>query len=55
LTMGAFGVVLTVVVMLALAVFILLFERRRAKEIERDLRHEFDVRSDVRKGRTPEE
>ncbi len=36
--MDAFGVVLTVAVLVAVAVFILLFERRRAKEIEKDLR-----------------
>lgn len=36
--MDAFGVVLTVVVLFAVAVFILAFERRRAREIERDLR-----------------
>jgi hypothetical protein len=33
-----FGVVLTVVVLLAVAVFILLFERKRARHIEHDLR-----------------
>jgi len=32
------GVVLTVAVLVAVAVFILVFERRRAKEIEKDLR-----------------
>jgi hypothetical protein len=34
----AFGVVLTVVVLVGVAVFILLFERRRAVRIERDLK-----------------
>jgi hypothetical protein len=34
----AFGVALTVVVLLGVAVFILLFERRRAARIERDLK-----------------
>jgi len=38
MAVSALGVVLTVVVMLAVAVFILIFERRRAREIERDLR-----------------
>jgi hypothetical protein len=38
--MGVYGVVLTVLVLVAVAVFILLFERRRAEEIERDLRNE---------------
>ena len=36
--MGAFSVVLTIVVLLAVAVFILVFERRRALEIEDDLK-----------------
>lgn len=36
--MDVFGVVLTVAVLVAVAVFILAFERRRAREIERDLR-----------------
>ena len=35
--MGAFSVVLTIVVLLGVVVFILLFERRRALEIEDDL------------------
>ena len=43
---SAFGVVLTVAVLVGIAVFILVFERRRAKEIERDLRHELRRRSD---------
>ncbi|QZY29957.1 hypothetical protein [Nocardioides coralli] len=34
---GLFGVILTIVVMLAIAVLILLFEKRRAREIQRDL------------------
>jgi Mg2+/citrate symporter len=41
-----FGAVLTVVVLLAVAVFILVFERRRAKQIEHDLRHQHHERSD---------
>lgn len=36
--MTALGVVLTVVVLVAIAVFILAFEKRRAQQIERDLR-----------------
>lgn len=36
--MDAFGVVLTIVVLLCVALFILLFEGRRARRIERDLR-----------------
>ncbi len=35
--MGLFDVVVTVVVLLGIAVAILLFERRRAEEIRRDL------------------
>jgi len=35
--MGLFDVILTVVVLLAVAVLILLFERRRARQIERDV------------------
>jgi hypothetical protein len=35
---GAFSVVLTIVVLVAVAVFILLFERKRAVEIEDDLK-----------------
>ena len=42
--MSALGVVLTVVVLLAVAVFILVFERRRAREIERDLKDQHDAR-----------
>lgn len=36
--MDAFSLVVTVVVLLGVAVLILLFERKRAREIERDLR-----------------
>ncbi|WP_157537402.1 hypothetical protein [Nocardioides sp. Root190] len=36
--MDLFGLVVTVLVMLGIVVAILLFERRRAQEIERDLR-----------------
>ena len=36
--MDVFGLVLTVVVLVGVAVFILLFERQRASRIERDLR-----------------
>jgi len=35
--MDAAGVVLTVVVLVAVAVLILLFERKRARQIERDV------------------
>jgi hypothetical protein len=40
--MTAFSVGLMVVVFAAVAVFILLFERRRARQIERDLRDQYD-------------
>lgn len=36
--MDAFGVVLTIAVLLGVALLILLFERKRAREIQRDLR-----------------
>jgi hypothetical protein len=52
--MGAFGVILTVVVMVAVAVFILLFERSRAKQIESDLRHELEMRSERQVRRPPQ-
>ena len=52
--MGAFGVVLTVVVMVGVAVFILLFERRRAKQIEHDLRNEHELRSNMHVRRPPQ-
>ena len=39
-----FGVAVTVIVMLAIAFGILLFERRRARQIERDLRDQAEVR-----------
>ena len=35
---AVWGLVLTILVMVAIAVFILLFERRRAREIEHDLK-----------------
>ena len=44
---ASYGVVLTVLVLVAVAVFILLFERRRAQEIERDLRNAHDPPSGV--------
>jgi hypothetical protein len=51
---GLLDVVLTLVVLLAVAVFILLFERRRAEEIEHDLRHQLDVGSGEAERRPPE-
>jgi hypothetical protein len=34
---ATFGLIVTIVVMVGIAVFILLFERRRARQIETDL------------------
>jgi hypothetical protein len=42
--MTPFGLIVTVLVLLGMVVFILLFERRRAKGIERDLREPPDHR-----------
>lgn len=52
--MEAFGLVLTIVVLIAVAVFILLFERRRARQVEHDLRCELEMRSDVQVPRPPQ-
>ena len=41
--MNAVSAVLTVAVLLATALFILLFERRRAREIEHDLSEQRDL------------
>jgi hypothetical protein len=47
-----YSVILTVVVLLAVAVLILLFERRRAREIERDTREMASHRDrETRRGR----
>lgn len=48
---GIYAVVLTVVVMIGVAVFILLFERKRARQIEHDLHGMATRRSVVGKGR----
>lgn len=39
---GLYALIVTVAVMIGIAVFILLFERRRAREIERDLHDQAD-------------
>lgn len=44
--MDAFGLVVTIVVLLAIATAILLFERRRAEEIKRDLADQARRRDD---------
>ena len=44
--MTLYSVILTVVVLLAVAVLILIFERRRAREIERDTRETARRRQD---------
>ena len=36
--MAAYGLIVTILAMVGVAVFILLFEKRRAREIEADLR-----------------
>ena len=36
--MATYGLIVTIIAMVGVAVFILLFERRRAREIEADLR-----------------
>ncbi len=43
-----FGVVVTVAVLVGVAIFILVFERRRATQIERDLRDMSKSQGDVR-------
>lgn len=50
--MGAYGLVLTIVVLLFVALLILLYERKRAKGIERDLGAMADERR--RDGHRPE-
>ncbi len=42
--MGLFGLVVTIVVMLGIAVAILLFERKRARQIEHDLQDQAESR-----------
>jgi hypothetical protein len=51
--MDTFGVVVTVIVMLAVAGYILLFERRRARQIERDLRERRGAQRSGRNGPAP--
>lgn len=36
--MATYGLIVTIIAMVGIAIFILLFERRRAREIEADLR-----------------
>ncbi len=48
--MNAFGLVLTIVVLVGVAIFILLFERKRATRIERDLRDMSAQRRDEQAG-----
>jgi Na+/glutamate symporter len=43
---ATFGLIVTIVVMVGIAVFILLFERRRAREIETDLHQRPEDRGD---------
>jgi hypothetical protein len=52
---SVFGVVLTVVVLVGVAIFILVFERKRARQIEHDLRDMANEQGDVPESRRPEE
>jgi hypothetical protein len=51
---NAFGLVLTVVVLVGVALLILLFERRRATRIQHDLRHMADERGEGPKNGPPD-
>jgi hypothetical protein len=46
--MDAFGLVMTIAVLLLVALAILLFERKRAERIQRDLRETSDERREGR-------
>lgn len=46
--MDLFGLVLTVVVMIGVVALILLFERKRARRIQRDLRAQGEAQRDDR-------
>lgn len=52
---NAFGVVLTVAVLVGVALLILLFERKRARRIEHDLRGMADERRGPGRDRRPED
>ena len=52
--MDAFGVVLTAVVLVGVAIFILMFERQRARQIDSDLRSSADERGELENGRGPD-
>ena len=49
-SLSAFGVVLTIIVLLGIAVAILVFERPRSRRIERDLREQAGGRGGPAKG-----
>lgn len=51
--MDAFRLIMTVVVLAAIVVLILLFERRRAKQIERDLKGQVGEPPDREGRRSP--
>ncbi|MEX0426975.1 hypothetical protein AB3X52_05025 [Nocardioides sp. DS6] len=51
--MDAFRLIMTVVVLAAIVVLILLFERRRAKQIERDLKDQVGDPPDREGRRSP--
>lgn len=52
--MDAFGLVLTIVVLVGVAIFILLFERKRATRIQHDLREMADEQGQEPKNGRPE-
>lgn len=55
-TVDAYGLVVTILVMLGIVVLILLFERRRSRDIESDLRRMASDRArQERPGRDPDE
>ena len=52
--MDVFGVVLTIVVLVGVALFILLFERKRATRIQHDLRELAEEQGQVPKNGQPD-
>jgi preprotein translocase subunit SecA len=51
---GVFGVVLTGVVLVGVAVFIMMFEKKRARQIQHDLRGRANEQGDVGHDRGPD-
>ncbi len=52
--MATYGLIVTIIAMVGIAVFILLFERRRAREIESDLRRPPPGEESQQNGRSPD-